>query len=88
MNISLPAKPLYPVPDAGRSAADGIREAMRRFERNVAEVARGEDSQSQAPGSRDYALVEQQEIVRAVRANAKSLQTANQTLGTILDIKV
>ena len=86
MNIS--SKPFYPVPDAGRGAAEGIREAMRRFERNVTEVAQGEDSQTLAPGSRDYALVEQQEIVRSVRASAKSLQTASQTLGTILDIKV
>ena len=54
----------------------------------MAEVARGESSNGLAPGSRDYALVEQHEIVRAIRANAKSLEVTNQTIGTILDIKV
>ncbi len=87
MNIN-PAKPLYAIPDASRSAVEGIREQLGRLDQNVAEVARNESSDSFAPGSRDRALVEQQEIVRAVRANARSLEAVNQALGTIIDIKV
>ena len=88
MNISSPAKPLYPIPDASQTAAEGIREQVERLQRNVAEVASAETDNRFSPGSRDYALVEQQEIVREVQANARSLETANQTIGTILDIKV
>ena len=74
--------------DASRTAVDGIRESLNRLDRNVAEVAQGESSESLAAGFRDRALVEQHEIVHAVRANARSLEAANQTVGTILDIKV
>lgn len=87
MNISS-AKPLYAIPDASRSAVEGIREQLGRLDQNVAEVARNQSSEGFAPGSRDRALVEQQEIVRAVRANARSLEAVNQVLGTIIDIKV
>ncbi|MDH3220715.1 MAG: hypothetical protein OEO19_14370 [Gammaproteobacteria bacterium] len=87
MNTIPPAKPYAPV-DASRNAADGIREQLSRLDRNVAEVARGENASSFAVGGRDRALVEQTEIVRATRANARSLEVANQVLGTIIDIKV
>ena len=46
------------------------------------------NSDAFAPGSRDRELVEQNEIVNAVRANARSLEASNQALGTIIDIKV
>ncbi len=88
MNVTSPVKSPYAIPEASRSAVEGIREQLTRLDQNVAEVARGEGSGSFAPGSRDRALVEQQEIVLAVRANAKSLEAANQALGTIIDIKV
>jgi len=88
MNISSPANQSSVVPGASRSAAEGIQEQQQRFERNVAEVAQGEDSNGFDAGSRDRALVEQNEIVQALRANARSLEVANQMLGTIIDIKV
>ena len=88
MNITGPNKPIYAIPDASRSAVEGIREQLQRLDQNVAEVARGENSDSFTPGSRDRALVEQTEIVRAAKANARSLEAANQALGTIIDIKV
>lgn len=88
MNITGPAQPQYPASDASNIAAEGIREQLTRLDQNVAEVARGEAGDSQASGSRDSALLEQAEIVRAVRANARSLEASNQVIGTILDIKV
>ena len=88
MNITSSAKPPYAIPDASSSAVEGIREQLKRLDRNVAEVARGGNSDSDAPGSRELALVEQHEIVHAVRANARSLEAANKAIGTIIDIKV
>ncbi len=88
MNVSGVNKPPPVAADPAATAADGIREQVERLQRNVAEVARGEQGDETSASTRDQALVEQQEIVRAVRANAKSLETANEVLGTILDIKV
>lgn len=88
MNVAGPNKPIYAIPDASRSAVEGIREQLQRLDQNVAEVARGESGDTFSPGSRERALVEQTEIVRAVKANARSLEAANQALGTIIDIKV
>ena len=88
MNVSAPNKSPYAIPEASRSAVEGIREQLQRLDQNVAEVARGEGSDTLAAGSRDRALVEQSEIVRAAKANARSLEAANQVLGTIIDIKV
>jgi len=88
MNITGPNQPQYTTPDASNSAAEGIREQLTRLDQNVTEVAQGESSDSLASGSRDRALVEQAEIVHAVRANARSLEASNQVIGTILDIKV
>ncbi len=88
MNVINPVKPLYPVPDATRSAVEGIREQISRLDKNVTEVARAEKGDESAPGSRDRALVEQIQIENAVRANARSLEAANETLGTLLDVKV
>ncbi len=88
MNITGPANSPYAIPDASSNAAEGIREQLTRLDQNVAAVARGESSDTFAPGSRERALVEQQEIVLAVRANAKSLAVANAAIGTIIDIKI
>jgi hypothetical protein len=88
MNITGPGQPQYTTSDANSSAVEGIREQLTRLDQNVNEVAQGESSDSLASGSRDRALVEQAEIVRAVRANARSLEASNQVIGTLLDIKV
>ena len=76
------------IPPATNSAAEGIRNQEQRFERNVAEVARNEETQSHDAGSQDRALIEQREIVQAVQANARSLEAANQRVGTLVDIEV
>jgi len=70
------------------NAVEGIRTQEQRLERNITEVARNEDAQSHDAGSQDRALIEQGEIVQAVQANARSLEAANQRIGTIVDIKV
>lgn len=88
MNITGPSQPQYTTPDTSGNAVEGIREQLTRLDQNVAEIAQGESSDSLASGSRDRAIVEQGEIVRAVRANARSLEASNQVIGTILDIKV
>jgi len=96
MNITGPAQSQYQTTDASGSAAAGIREQLaagireqlKDLEQNVTEVAQGESNDSLDSGSRDRALVEQGEIVRAVHANARSLEASNQVIGTILDIKV
>ena len=85
MEISGPTKSIYPLPSADRSAAEGLRTQLERLDRNVAEVARGEPLDGSFPVG---PLVEQSEIARAVKANARALETANGVLGTILDIKV
>ena len=84
MNTISPASPVYTHVDASRSAAEGLRESLVRFERNVAEVASASSSDRFPVGK----LVEQLELVQSVRANARSLQSSNQIIGTILDIKV
>jgi len=88
MNITGPAQLQYQTSDASNSAIAGIREQLTGLERNVVEVAQGESNDSLDSGSRDRALIEQGEIVRAVRANARSLEASNQVIDTILDIKV
>jgi hypothetical protein len=88
MNITGPGQPQYTTTDASGNAVEGIREQLTRLDQNVNEVAQGESSDSLASGSRDRALVEQAEIVRAVRANARSLEASSQVIGTLLDIKV
>lgn len=83
MNITSIVKQTYSTPAASSIAAQGIRQQLGRLDQNIAEVAgAGND------GSRTHALLEQQQIVHAVAANAKSLQLANQTIGTLLDIIV
>jgi len=88
MNITGPAQLQYQTSDASNSAIVTIREQLTGLERNVVEVAQGESNDSLDLGSRDRALIEQGEIVRAVRANARSLEASNQVIDTILDIKV
>lgn len=87
MNIPGVGNPTTVIPPATNSAAEGIRTQEQRFERNVAEVARNEETQSRDSGSQDRALVEQREIVQAVQANARSLEAASQRVGTLIDIE-
>lgn len=88
MNITIPSTYGSVVAGASGNAVEGIQQQQQRLQRNVVEVARGEKSNGYDTASRDRALVEQNEIVQAVRANARSLEVANQMLGRIIDIKV
>ena len=88
MNIPSTQNATTILPSANNSAAEGIRTQEQRFERNVAEVSRNESTQARDSGSQDRALIEQGEIVQAVKANARSLEAANQRIGTLVDIEV
>jgi len=88
MNIPGTQSPSPILPSANTSAVEGIRTQEQRFERNVAEAARDEGPQGRDSSSQDRALVEQGEIVQAVRANARSLEAASERVGTLVDIEV
>ena len=88
MNISGVSSPITTIQSASSSAIEGVRTQEQRLERNVVEVARSEDAESQNLDSKHKALVEQQEIVQSVRANARSLEAASQRIGTLVDIQV
>ena len=76
------------IPSASTSAIGGLQAQQRQLERNVTEVARNEASNTEDRISQDRALVEQGEIVRAVQANALSLEAAGERIGTLVDISV
>lgn len=88
MNISGVSSSTSLITSATNSAAEGIRTQEQRFERNVAEVANNNETQTRDANSQDRALIEQHEIVQAVRANARSLEAASQRIGTLIDIEV
>lgn len=87
MNIpSIPNTPPI-VASSTQSAVEGIRTQEEILERNVTEVARNESAESHDTSSRDRALTEQSEIVQAVQANARSLEAANERIGTVVDLQ-
>lgn len=88
MEISGSTRSVNTLADAKRSAVDGIRDQLHRLQQNTHAVARDEPGAPFAVGTQERALVEQHEILRAVKANARSLEVSNQVLGTIIDIKV
>lgn len=88
MNIQNPVNYVPTVPSASSTAVEGIQVQEERLDRNVTEAARAENSNASDSGTQDRALVEQSEIVRAVQANARSLEVASENLGTLLDISV
>ncbi len=88
MNIAPTSNQISLIPGPTNSAREGLRTQEERFERNVAEVTEPESSNTEESNNRDRALVEQEEIVQAVRANARSLEAANQAIGTLIDLRV
>jgi hypothetical protein len=88
MNIPNSVNYIPSVPSASSTAVEGIQVQEERLERNVTEVARPENSNTSDAGTQDRALVEQSDIVRAVQANARTLEVASQNVGTLLDISV
>jgi len=88
MNIPNSVNVIPSVASASSTGVEGIQVQEQRLERNVIEVARAENTNAHDAGTQDQALVEQSEIIRAVQANARSLEAANETVGTLLDISV
>lgn len=88
MNIPSSTNQISTVPSATTSAREGLRAQDKIFERNVVEVAQPGNSNAHDIDSRDKALVEQKEIVQAVQANARSLEAGNESVGTLIDLKV
>ncbi len=93
MNITRSAAPDYTQAKPTQVAADGVREAMQRLNDNISKVALIQKTDSSGDrsigvGSVVSTLAEQQQLLREVSANSNSLRTANQTVGTIIDIKI
>lgn len=70
------------------SASQGIQIQQQRFQQNVEKVAGVEATTPRDTQTQDRALVEQIEIVSSLKANARSLEAANERIGTLVDIKV
>lgn len=88
MDISNSARVPSPIlPSATNSAVEGINTQQQLLDRNVEQVAQGQGADARNTNSQDRALVEQQQIVTAVQANARSLEAANERLGTLIDIE-
>jgi hypothetical protein len=87
MDISSSVRSPQILPTATTSAVEGINTQQQLLERNVEQVAEGRGADAQNTNSQDKALVEQQQIVTAVQANARSLEAANERLGTVINIE-
>jgi hypothetical protein len=87
MDISSSVRAPQITPSVTTSAVEGINTQLQLLERNVEQVAAGQGAEAQNTNSQDRGLVEQQQIVTAVQANARSLEAANERLGTVIDIK-
>ena len=70
------------------NAYNGLQLQQQRLQQNVTEVASTEATNARDSSTQDRALVEQQEIVTSMQANARSLEAAGERIGTLLDIKV
>lgn len=87
MDISSSVRPSQISPSATSSAVEGIQTQQQQLDRNVEQIAKGQGADARNSHSQNRALVEQQQIVTAVQANARSLDAANQRLGTLIDIE-
>jgi hypothetical protein len=87
MDISNSVRSPQILPSVTASAVEGIDTQRQLLERNVEEVAEGQGADARNTNSQDRALVEQQQIVTAVQANARSLEAASERLGTVIDIE-
>jgi hypothetical protein len=65
----------------------GLRLQQQRLNDNVSQVSSVEATSGRDTSTQDRALMEQIEIVSALRANARSLQAAQDRVGTIIDLK-
>ena len=87
MDISSSVRSPQIIPSVTTSAVEGINTQQQLLERNVEQVSEGQGAEAQNTNSQDKGLVEQQQIVTAAQANARSLEAANERLGTLIDIK-
>ena len=87
MDISSSVRSPQIIPSVTTSAVEGINTQQQLLERNVEQVSEGRGAEAQNTNSQDKGLVEQQQIVTAAQANARSLEASNERLGTLIDIK-
>ena len=66
----------------------GLQLQQQRLNENVAQVASVESASGRDTRTQDRALMEQIEIISALRANARSLEVSQERIGTLIDIKV
>ena len=87
MEVSNSVRPSQILPSATSSAVEGINTQQQLLDRNVDQIAKGQGADAKSSYSQSRTLVEQQQIVTAVQANARSLEAANERLGSIIDIE-
>ncbi|AHK80018.1 hypothetical protein M911_13615 [Ectothiorhodospira haloalkaliphila] len=69
-------------------ALSGIQSGMQGLRSNAAEIASADNLSGQGTRGVAQPLVEQRLNANQVEASAKVLQTENQMLGTLIDMKV
>lgn len=72
---------------AVQSAMSGIQRGMDGLKKNAADIASAKQLDSENPVDQTQSLVEMRENRTQVEASAKALQTINQTLGSIINVK-
>jgi len=87
MDISSSVRSPQILPSATTSAVEGINTQQQLLERNVEQVSQSQGADAKNSNSQDKLLVEQQQIVTAVQANARSLEAASERLGTLINIE-
>jgi hypothetical protein len=87
MDISSSVRSPQIFPSVTTSAVEGINTQQQLLERNVEQASEGQGAEAQNTNSQDKGMAEQQQIVTAVQANARSLEAANERMGTLIDIK-
>jgi hypothetical protein len=87
MDISSSVRSPQILPSVTTSAVEGINTQQQLLERNVEQASEGKGAEAQNTNSQDKGMAEQQQMVTAVQANARSLEAANERMGTLIDIK-
>jgi|TARA_B110000977_G_scaffold64347_1_gene87505 hypothetical protein len=87
MEISSSVRSPQILPTVTNSAVEGINTQQQLLERNVEQVVESQGADAKDSQSQDRILVEQQQIVTEVQANARSLEMSNERLGTLINIE-
>jgi hypothetical protein len=87
MEISSSVRSPQILPTVTNSAVEGINTQQQLLERNVEHVVESQGADAKDSQSQDRILVEQQQIVTEVQANARSLEMSNERLGTLINIE-